>query len=1178
MLNGTTVFVASIGYVAFLFAVAWLGDRYGRRFVVGKRRALVYSLSLAVYCTSWTYYGSVGIASASGFDFLPIYIGPILVVGFGHRLLARISALSRAQNLTTVADFVSARYGKSQGAAALAALIALTASAPYIALQLKSITQTMLMVVESFERGRLTPGAPSAPFYLAVTLLLAAFAMAFGTRRIDPTEHQDGLILAISVESVVKLAAFLAVGAFVVWGLFGGLGALFAIGANDPRIAEVMRTPPNPANWVTTTLLSASAILLLPRQFHVSVVENRNVRDVASAAWLFPLYLVLINLFVAPLAIAGLATFGDGVIDRDLTVLALPLNAGAHVLALTTMLGGLSAATGMVVVESVALAITVSNDLVMPILLRRRAAQGEWAGAGEIGARVLNVRRLAILGVLTLGYLYAQLIGPAALSSIGLLSFAAIAQILPAFLGALIWRRGTARGAVAGMIVGLIVWFYLLLLPSLNNEGALGEFLLAGPLGLAWLRPGALTGFSAYPLVGGVALSLGANVLAFVLGSLTRQATPMERMQATAFVGAAPSGKPQAFRLWRASTTMGELEATVARYLGAARARRAFETFTQERGLEAAASDEADAHMIRHAEHLLSPAIGASTSRLVLSLLLRRRAMSGKSALKLLDDASAAFQSNRDQLQHALDHARQGITVFDNNLVLTAWNREFADLFGLPPPMLRLGVGLDEILRFNASRGAYGPGRIDDLVAERLESLLNHEEPIRLRLHPSLRVLEVRSARLPDGGIVTTYTDVTQTVQAEEELAAANERLERRVQARTADLERLNRELARAKTAAEDANLSKTRFLAAAGHDILQPLNAARLYASTLTESVAHGPPEERLALARNVDASLEAVEEILGALLDISRLDAGATRPEVVDFPMHDIFRQLDIEFAPTARAKGLTLRFVASSLSVRSDRRLMRRLLQNLVSNALKYTPKGRVLVGCRRFAGSVRIEVWDTGLGIPADQHRQVFEEFLRLEQGMRAARGLGLGLSIVERLGRVLGHPIGVHSAPGRGSVFSVVAPLGAAGAAPAAEPGAPEPLLAGDALEGLRVLAIDNEPRVLDGMRALLTKWGCRVALAHNLQEGRAALAQLDGAPDAIIADFHLDEGDGLSAIAELRQQLGYNAPAILATADRSQEVREAAARADVALLNKPVKPAPLRAQLRRCLALREAAE
>ena len=277
-------------------------------------------------------------------------------------------------------------------------------------------------------------------------------------------------------------------------------------------------------------------------------------------------------------------------------------------------------------------------------------------------------------------------------------------------------------------------------------------------------------------------------------------------------------------------------------------------------------------------------------------------------------------------------------------------------------------------------------------------------------------VIEIRSARLPDGGIVTTYTDVTQTVQTEEALEAANELLEQRVDERTAELRRLNAELARAKTVAEEANLSKTRFLAAASHDILQPLNAARLYASSLTEAASQAGGAERADLARNVDISLEAVEEILGALLDISRLDAGATRPEIADVPVADLMRMLEIEFAPIARSKGLELRFAPTTLAIRTDRRLMRRLLQNLVSNALKYTLKGRVLVGCRRAGGAVRIEVWDTGLGIPTDRQRAVFEEFQRLDQGARVARGLGLGLSIVERLGRVLGHPVGLNSRP------------------------------------------------------------------------------------------------------------------------------------------------------------------
>jgi signal transduction histidine kinase len=636
-------------------------------------------------------------------------------------------------------------------------------------------------------------------------------------------------------------------------------------------------------------------------------------------------------------------------------------------------------------------------------------------------------------------------------------------------------------------------------------------------------------------------------------------------------------GQPQAFRLWRSSTTTGELEAAVARYLGAGRARRAFATFMRERGLVYDPALEAGAQLIRHAEFLLSPAIGASTSRQVLSLLLKPRTVSGQSALKLIDEASAAIQSSRDQLQHALDHARQGITVFDANLALTAWNREFVDLFDLPPAMLRHGVGLDEIVRFNAGRGAYGPGDSEDFVAERVASQLYDDQPNRLRLFSTNRVVEVRSARLPDGGIVTTYTDVTQSVQAEDALAASNEMLERRVDERTAELQRLNAELEQAKNEADAANLSKTRFLAAASHDILQPLNAARLYASSLTEGVNQIDPEERKNLARNVDVSLEAVEEIIGALLDISRLDAGATRPEISDVAVADLMGMLEIEFAALARAKGLDLVFVSTTLAVRTDRRLMRRLLQNLISNALKYTLNGRVLVGCRRVPGAARIEVWDTGLGIPPEHQRAVFAEFKRLDQGARVARGLGLGLSIVERLGRVLEQPIGLRSRPGKGSVFFVTAPRGHAAQKPRAEPGAPEPAAAGEPLDGLKVLAIDNEPRVLEGLRVLLTRWGCLVATAQGLDDAETALEAI-GAPDVIVADYHLDSGDGVAAIRALRERFGRSTPAILATADRSPEVRDQAERANVRVMNKPIKPAPLRAQLTRYAALREAAE
>jgi len=397
------------------------------------------------------------------------------------------------------------------------------------------------------------------------------------------------------------------------------------------------------------------------------------------------------------------------------------------------------------------------------------------------------------------------------------------------------------------------------------------------------------------------------------------------------------------------------------------------------------------------------------------------------------------------------------------------------------------------------------------------------------------------------------------------------------VDERTAELQRLNAELERAKNEADAANHSKTRFLAAASHDILQPLNAARLYASSLTDGVNQIDPEERKNLARNVDVSLEAVEEIIGALIDISRLDAGATRPEISDVRVADLMRTLEIEFAALARAKGLKLIFVPTRLAIRTDRLLMRRLLQNLISNALKYTLSGRVLVGCRRVPGAARIEVWDTGLGIPPEHESAVFAEFKRLDQGARIARGLGLGLSIVERLGRVLEHPVSLRSRPGKGSVFSVTAPLGRAALKPLPEAGEPEPVAAGEPLFGLKVLAIDNEPRALEGLSGLLSRWGSLVATAHGLEEAIAA-AEAFGAPDVIIADYHLDSGDGVAAIRRLRERFGRSTPAILATADRSPEVRDEAEREGVVVMNKPLKPAPLRAQLTRYSAMREAAE
>jgi Na+/proline symporter/signal transduction histidine kinase len=1149
---------ATLLYFLGLLGLAIYGDRHARRFAGDRTRRFVYVLGLGVYCTSWTFFGSVGLASTNGLDFLPIYIGPMLLFGFGWPLVARVARIARAQNITSIADFLATRYGKSEAVAAVTAVIAVIGVVPYIALQLKAISATLMIGVN--------PSAPFAPapasdwpdrLAFGVAILLALFAMAFGTRRVDAGEHQNGLMATIAAESVAKLLAFLIVGAFVVWGMFGGLSDLFHRAAVTPSIRSALASPPDFSVWVTLTLLSSGAVLFLPRQFHVAIVENHNENDIKTAAAVFPLYLLAINFFVIPLAVAGLLRFPD-LIDRDNTVMALPLAGGNAPVAFVAMIGGLSAATAMVVVESVALSIMASNNLVLPLLLRAgrwRGGAARPSGEGEAGRLILRVRRAAILVVLVLAFFYYRLTGEALLASIGILSFACVAQFAPAFIGALFWRRGTSLGAIAGLISGLAIWAFTLLIPSIDAG------LAAHP---APASAAAFNGDMA-TLVHGVFWSLLGNSLAYVVFSLVRQPTPIERLQADIFVSKDAVPMAQAFRLWRASVQATEVEATVARYLGAQRTREAFEAFFIGRGQTYDPRAEADIHLLRIAEHLLASAIGAASARLVLSLLLRRRNVSSVAALWLLDDASAALLYNREMLQHALDFTRQGISVFDADLRLTCWNREFRDMFSLPAGYARNGVALDDILRFNAERGLYGEGPADELVVARLERLTN-SEPFRVRLATSGRAIETRSARMPDGGLVVTYTDVTDQFAAEQALEAANETLERRVRERTEELTLLNEELARAKAEAERANISKTRFLAAAGHDILQPLNAARLYAATMMQRATAGAPSaETGALARNVDSALEAVEDIFSALLEISRLDAGAMKIEVSSFPVGELFRQLKIEFAPLAEKKRLKLVFAPCSLSVRSDRRLLRRLLQNLVSNAIKYTRSGRVLVGARRLRGRVRIEVWDTGLGIPPDKQKSVFREFERLDAGA-AEPGLGLGLSIVERMARVLDHPLTLRSILGKGSVFAVTAPLGASEPQVAVRE-APAVAPRKSPLAGMTVVAIDNDKFIVDGMRVLLSSWGCAPIVAVSQREAISELARGNWTPDAILADYHLDEGDGVDAIVALRWRFGVSIPAALITADRSEEMRARAREKDVVVINKPLKPATLRALL-----------
>ncbi|MEP4032038.1 PAS domain-containing hybrid sensor histidine kinase/response regulator [Roseibium polysiphoniae] len=1175
MLHGWLVIFSAVGYILLLFAIASYGDRMPRRFVPGRRgRPFIYALSLSVYCTSWTFYGSVGGASRTGMEFLTIYIGPMLVFALGYPILRRIIRVAKTERITSIADFIGARYGKSQSVAAVATIIAVIGIIPYIALQLKAVSQSITTMI-----GPLMPpgGSSYFPVFDDITLLIAIgmaiFTWLFGTRHIDATEHQEGLMLAIAAEAIVKLVAFLAVGFWVTYSLYDGPFDLVRAISGAPEVAEVFEQPLNQGNWLVMTVLSTFAVILLPRQFHVTVTENNSEAELRRAVWLFPLYLILINLFVVPIAAAGLLRFGED-INPDTFVLALPIDAGQHWLALFAFIGGLSAATAMVIVATVALAIMISNDIVVPLILRRRSEDEIIAVSGKDMSRLLlNVRRTAIFAILLLAYAYYRTAGDtAALVSIGLLSFAAIAQFAPAFVGALVWRRATARGAIAGMAVGFAFWLYTLLLPTFAESGLISSTILqTGPLGLEMLKPQSLLGIELDPFVHGTLWSLLVNVFLFVVVSLMRQPEPAEKLQANIFVPVDLAPAP-GLRLWRTSVTSGDLKATIARYLGEERTDRSFNRYARERGLVLDPDATADANLLRFSEQLLASAIGAASSRLVLSLMLKRHDPSTKGAVKLLDDASAAIQYNRDLLQTALDQVRQGIGVFDRDLRLICWNRQFRDLLGLPSEYGQVGTTLDTIIRHNAVRGEHGDGPVEAIVADRLEKLVVVQETFQERMTSSGLVLEVRISPMPDGGIVTTYTDITERVMAEDALARANETLERRVRERTEELTHVNQRLVQATHAAEEANIGKTRFLAAAGHDILQPLNAARLYASVLVDQLQEG---ESGGLVRNVEAALESVEDIIGAVLDISRLDTGALKPEQTIFRLDVLLKALELEFEPVARDKGLDLRFVSTSVSIRSDRRLLRRLLQNLVSNAVKYTTHGKVLVGCRRRGGKVIVEVHDTGMGIPETKQKLIFEEFQRLDDGMRVAKGLGLGLSIVDRISHVLDHPVQLVSNPGSGSCFRVELPQAAPVPLEVAAPKAP---VAAGQLDGLCVLAIDNEPDILNGMRHLLENWHCDVITARDDLEAAQYLAEANKTPDIVVIDYHLDEGTGIEAVVRLRWKFGADLPAILVTADRSRAVRAEAAAKSIDMFNKPVKPAALRAHLARCRAGLTAAE
>jgi len=645
------VVLASFAYLGVLFAIAWVADRradQGRSLIANPT---IYALSLAVYCTTWTFYGSVGRAAVTGIGFLPIYLGPTLMMALGWFVIHKIVRVAKANRITSIADFVASRYGKSQLLGGLVTVIAVVGVIPYIALQLKAVSNSFTILAAAPEivmpaRAAAVPLLQDSALYVA--MIMAAFTILFGTRHLDATERHEGMVAAIAFESVVKLVAFLAVGLYVSYGLFDGIGDIFARARALPQLEKLLTASDTAAgygSWAALTFLSLLSVLLLPRQFQIAVVENVNEAHLKRAIWLFPLYLFLINLFVLPIALGGLLHFGmAGGVDADTFVLTLPLANQSEGLALLAYIGGLSAATGMVIVETIALSTMVCNDLVMPLLLRR--GWFNLAARSDLSGLLLEIRRWAIVVILMLGYAYFRLAGEAyALVSIGLISFAAVAQFAPVVIGGLYWKGGTRSGALAGLGAGFAVWIYTLLLPSFAKSGWLpADFMSAGLFGIELLRPQHLFGLTGLDEIGHCLLwSLLANIGAYIGVSLTRAPDAREARQASLFVDALRSEETGR---WRGRIAVGgtaaqvvELLALAGRFLGPEKAQAAFERYARTRNI-ALAQLTADPDLVHFAESQLAGAIGSASARVMVASVVEEEPLGLDEVMNILDEAS----------------------------------------------------------------------------------------------------------------------------------------------------------------------------------------------------------------------------------------------------------------------------------------------------------------------------------------------------------------------------------------------------------------------------------------------------------------------------------------------------------------------------------------------------------
>ena len=1112
-----TIAFITLFYLGVLFAIAFYGNRKK------SPSPIVYSLALGVHCTSWAFFGTTTQASQFGWAFVPTYLGVIIVMLFAFPVVCKVARLCRQFNISSLADFIGIRYQHSHFIAGVITLICFVGVVPYIALQLDAITLMLSLIT----KDKLA-FAPSIGFY--VVAFMALFAIIFGTRTLDLTEKHTGLMYTIAFESIIKLLGLLIVGVYVCYYLFNGFFDVFVQASKQTHTTEILQADFSVWIFISHVILGICSMFCLPRQFHINFIENNNESELVLARWLFPLFLLAMSIFVLPIALAGNLLLDTTQYSTDSFALSIPVHFDNEVVAITSFIGGLSGATSMVIVATLALGIMVANSLVTPLWLSTQVTPHLKKSLAP--SNILRIRQFTVMLVFSIAYWYHLNISQTApLVKSGFIALSLLAQMFPALVLGLYWSKANKTAALLSTLSGAVLWVYFILYPSILSSYYFNEIPTDSELSQ------------------GFYLAFGVNILVFTAVSMLNRQTPSVINNPFLISETQQSKTPY-------QIVTNELERLIDKViptnLSAAFSSRIERSNTN-------LLSYAEPSTLAHAERLLSSHIGNAGARILLAAISTNKKDDVHELSHWVEEASQSFQFNHELLQSSVAHIPQGISVINQEMKLIAWNQKYVDMFDYPQQFLKIGMPIIDVLKYNASRGMMN-GKEDDRlsVKEQIQRRIDHIKSGSaykfLRDNTNGNVIEIVGSPLPGGGFVTTYNDISEYIHIQRELQESKQELENRVEQRTAELNI-------AKLDAEMASTSKTKFLAAAGHDLMQPFNAASLFASMLHQKIQDTETSE---LTKGLVGALENADQLLSMLLDMTKLESGLIKPHKQAIELNDLLQNLVNEYQVLARQKGLIIHYVPSTVWVISDRRLLNRIIQNLITNAIRYTDHGKILVGVRRRShANIEICVLDSGRGIADEQKSIIFDEFKQLDKHENN-QGLGLGLTIVEKMSALLEHDIKLRSELGRGTQFQVQLER-CKNQNPVSKP-----LYQGSDsetfLKDKSVLLIENEPLIQAAMTTLFTDWGARVLVARD---HASAMEVYQNKIDIIIADYHLDNGDNgidvCKAILAKQDDEGFaRSIVVLSTADRTPTLRDEASDLGIMFLPKPVKSLALK--------------